>query len=128
MIQPADMRTCARCERRVAAVRRSQRAPAGAKTAEPHETWLCMACLRAELRAMPQAPRLDLARFFGQLTHLRPPRTAAALPRIPADARCARCGLTYAEFAEVGLLGCPACYEAFASVLEVALEILHGAG
>jgi len=39
---------------------------------------------------------------------------------------CPRCGLSYTEFKAKGRLGCPACYDAFAPVLEPLLEKVHG--
>ncbi len=39
--------------------------------------------------------------------------------------RCDACGLTTADFHERGHLGCPACYEAFAPLLETLLDTMH---
>lgn len=39
---------------------------------------------------------------------------------------CPGCGLTYREFTETGLLGCPECYTAFVDVLEPVLRRVHG--
>ncbi len=45
------------------------------------------------------------------------------------EAECETCGLTYGEFRKRGLLGCPACYEAFEPQLEALLKRAHeGAG
>jgi len=43
-----------------------------------------------------------------------------------ADARCASCGLAYADFRSRGRLGCPTCYEVFRPQLESLLEKIHG--
>jgi protein arginine kinase activator len=41
---------------------------------------------------------------------------------------CSGCGLTFAKFKETSLLGCPACYEAFAEQLQPLLEREHEYG
>ncbi len=41
---------------------------------------------------------------------------------------CSGCGLTFAKFKETSLLGCPACYEAFAEQLHPLLEREHEYG
>jgi protein arginine kinase activator len=43
-----------------------------------------------------------------------------------AGLRCERCGLTYAEFARTGMLGCRHCYQAFENQLDSVLRRLHG--
>jgi protein arginine kinase activator len=42
------------------------------------------------------------------------------------EARCATCGLAYGEFKECGRLGCPDCYDSFASSLRHLLRRVHG--
>jgi protein arginine kinase activator len=39
-----------------------------------------------------------------------------------AAVRCSNCGITYAQFTQVGRLGCPHCYESFAARLEPLLR------
>ncbi len=39
---------------------------------------------------------------------------------------CAHCGLTYAQFAQVGRFGCSGCYTAFANYVPALLRKLHG--
>jgi len=53
---------------------------------------------------------------------------AAAKPESEAvPAFCPDCGLAYSEFKAKGRLGCPGCYDAFATVLVPLLEKVHGA-
>ncbi len=40
--------------------------------------------------------------------------------------RCATCAMSYEEFKKIGRLGCPHCYDAFASQLERLLKRIHG--
>ncbi len=39
---------------------------------------------------------------------------------------CATCAMSYEEFKKIGRLGCPHCYDAFASQLEHLLKRIHG--
>ncbi|MCG3180497.1 MAG: Protein-arginine kinase activator protein [Phycisphaerae bacterium] len=39
---------------------------------------------------------------------------------------CGSCGMTFAEFRQRGLLGCPACYKAFEQVLMPLISRAHG--
>ena len=43
-----------------------------------------------------------------------------------ADLRCPNCGLTFAEFGQVGRLGCAECYNAFRPELTNLLRRIHG--
>ena len=40
--------------------------------------------------------------------------------------RCPTCEMSYEEFKKIGRLGCPHCYDAFASQLERLLKRIHG--
>ena len=40
---------------------------------------------------------------------------------------CGRCGMTASEFAKIGKLGCPECYNAFAPILDKNLRTVQGA-
>ena len=39
---------------------------------------------------------------------------------------CPKCGYSFSDYANTGLLGCPECYETFEEKLEPALKKLHG--
>ena len=41
------------------------------------------------------------------------------------DVTCSQCGMTFMQFREVSLMGCPHCYEAFEQPLEPLLERAH---
>ena len=43
----------------------------------------------------------------------------------PNDMTCDHCGLTYSEFQERSLLGCPSCYQAFSRPLDTLLSRTH---
>ena len=40
--------------------------------------------------------------------------------------RCPTCAMSYEEFKKIGRLGCPQCYDAFASQLERLIKRIHG--
>jgi protein arginine kinase activator len=60
----------------------------------------------------------------GFLAQLSPP---GALEGPDAALRCPRCGAGLADFRDVGRLGCPECWEAFAGPLTDLVRRLHGA-
>lgn len=57
--------------------------------------------------------------LLGQLAQ----QVGQARPRGPA---CPECGHTFHDFKTSGLLGCPACYEAFAGTVSPVIERAHG--
>ncbi len=52
--------------------------------------------------------------------------TATPAPGAAAEAACARCGSTLAEFRETGRVGCADCYEALGEPLRELVRRLHG--
>jgi protein-arginine kinase activator protein McsA len=59
-----------------------------------------------------------LAQFAGQI-----PAVQVSARREPiAAARCPGCGLPFADFRQTGLLGCPACYDAFMPQIGAMIE------
>ena len=42
------------------------------------------------------------------------------------EVRCPTCAMSYEKFKKIGRLGCPHCYDAFASQLEHLLKRIHG--
>lgn len=53
---------------------------------------------------------------------------SGAAPQVGQDLSCDDCGLTFAQFREHSLLGCPQCYKAFESTLGPLLERAHEGG
>ncbi len=82
---------------------------------------VCAACLPAAITDGRPAMG-DAARFVMGLARPRASTRPPTRLRSSAPVHCAECGLTYAEAAHVGLLGCPACYEAFGPALRVILQ------
>lgn len=91
------------------------------------ERHLCEACAReAGLSSDPHMPIAQLISSF-----MLGPNAPASTPQAPSPrpvARCAGCGLTYSAFKESGLLGCPACYDAFSERLGPLIERAHEGG
>ncbi len=96
------------------------------------ERHLCESCARqAGLSADPHLPIAQLITGF----MLGPKTAAKSAEPVPAAttvarpvARCAGCGTAYSAFKESGLLGCPACYDAFADRLGPLIERAHEGG
>jgi len=85
------------------------------------ELHLCAECAREEGPfAMGLEPHLNLNALLAGLLGRG---GAGASPRLS----CPRCGESYAEFANTGLLGCAKCYAAFARPLQSVLRRVHGA-
>ncbi len=81
-----------------------------------NEVHLCEDHAGAAGIQMPgQAP---IHQLLGQLAQV-----AVTRPRGPA---CPECGHTFHDFKTSGLLGCPACYDAFASTVGPVIERSHG--
>jgi protein arginine kinase activator len=80
---------------------------------------LCEACSKAKGIDDPTGFSLaDLLLGLGAAQELE-----QASPR--GGSRCPACGFTQADFKKHGRLGCPQCYETFATGLEAVLKTMH---
>ena len=66
-----------------------------------------------------------MIRFFLLLAQPQAPKPLIDLKTMAHDSACSACGLTFGEFAESGLAGCPQCYTAFAPAVDHALAVLN---
>ena len=83
------------------------------------EKHLCESCAADE--GIPvQDASISLQSLTGKLAHV-----SASKPAEGASPTCGQCGLTYSEFRQHGLLGCPDCYHAFEEPLTPLLERAH---
>lgn len=90
------------------------------------EAHLCEHCARERGEfSFSFEPTFSIYNFLGGLLDHEPPFEGAT-SSIELAARCANCGLSYKDFAEVGRLGCSECYEHFSSKLEPLLRRIHG--
>ncbi len=111
----AEPALCERCGRERAFVRVTDSAGAGV---------LCQCCL--PLRLQERDCAVDLTRFFLLLANPRHQDVILAQEAVDPGARCPVCGLTYGELADGGILGCPACYDAFRPAILSGLQTLAG--
>lgn len=92
------------------------------------ERHLCESCANdAGLSSDPHMPISQLISSFMLGANAPEPAPGEAQPPKSgrSGVRCAGCGTTYASFKESGLLGCPACYEAFSERLSPLIERAH---
>jgi protein arginine kinase activator len=108
--------TCQSCLKRRATVHLTEIGNSG----EKQERHLCEACASEQGVVHKASVSVNevLAKFM--LAH------SGARGR--ADMTCPECGITFAEFHNNGLLGCPHDYDAFAKPLTHLLERAHGGG
>jgi len=83
---------------------------------------LCERCAAEKgLETPPEPANFPLTDFLAQMGH-------EALDEEEArGGQCSFCGLTFQDFRETGRLGCPHCYETFATHLRRLLRRIHGA-
>ena len=82
---------------------------------------LCEKCAAEKgLETTPEPSTFPLTDLLAQMGKEAAPETE------PAASQCSFCGLTFREFRESGRLGCPHCYETYASHLQRLLRRVHG--
>lgn len=70
-------------------------------------------------------PNFSLHHLFAGLLDLEGVETTVDLPA-GTKIQCEGCGLTYAQFSQIGRLGCSQCYEQFGENLGLLLKRIHG--
>ncbi|MBU1124584.1 MAG: UvrB/UvrC motif-containing protein [Candidatus Omnitrophica bacterium] len=86
------------------------------------ELHLCEECARQKSAQMEQ--QFGLSDLLAGMTDTEKP----AKEQESVVAKCANCGLTYADFRKLGRLGCGECYTAFRKYLAPLLKRIHGSG
>lgn len=81
------------------------------------ERYLCAACFEKEQQ---KGPSLNLNSLFADILGAVGATTSA-----PAHT-CPSCGMAWSEFKKTGVLGCPACYDAFRAQLLPVISRAHG--
>lgn len=92
------------------------------------EWHLCESCTweKGELEG-PVEGGFPLHPFFSGIMGFLPGWSAESVrPHIQTGGQCSGCGLTYAQFGQIGRFGCEDCYKAFAKHLPVIFRRLHG--
>jgi len=129
---------CQICNQRPATTHITEAEP---DTGEVHELHICGSCLRS-LDLHPDQPPPSVAELLSKHAessttepghaedqgskisiNLKPPTSKALISSLQ---QCPECGLSFANFTKHNRFGCPACYDAFGSDLERALEEIHG--
>jgi protein arginine kinase activator len=83
---------------------------------------LCEKCAAEKgLESAPEPSALPLTDFLAQMG-----KDPVAESSDQASQQCSFCGLTFRDFRETGRLGCPHCYETYATHLQRLLRRVHG--
>ncbi len=95
---------------------------------EKTEFFLCELCARDQgdfdFNFYGEFP---LHKFFTDIIEMIPSGGAERLVRGASEAlQCSSCGLSYAQFAQIGRLGCDGCYRSFSPSLSSLFRRLHG--
>ncbi len=70
-------------------------------------------------------PKFSIHHLFAGLLDLDGFETTVGIP-VTTKIQCENCGLTYAQFSQIGRLGCSECYESFKDKLNILLRRIHG--
>ena len=92
------------------------------------EVYLCEACAleKGEID-FPLEGKFPLHQLFSGFMGFFPPGSGEiAQNTASAGLQCSTCGLTHAQFGQIGRFGCSTCYEAFGETLVPLLRRLHG--
>jgi len=103
------------------------------KGGKRHEKHLCESCAAAEGVAPQPAVHTPITDLLSKYITAQSEAVAAVAGGSPvaapvASGTCAVCGLTYAQFRQSGLMGCPDCYTAFEAQLTPLLSRAHEGG
>jgi len=106
---------CQACKKQTATVHLTDITPEG----EMRERHLCEQCAQKEGLSSKPAPHVPLNAILTGLV-----LDKATIQRL-AELKCTHCGLTFVEFRNAGLLGCPSDYDAFEPALVPLIERAH---
>ena len=89
---------------------------------------LCFECAQKEGF---ENPLLDLSKILGKLLinlleQQMQYKSKSRVKKVGKEIQCEGCHLTWSEFEQYGLLGCPQCYITFDKELRVLLRRIHG--
>lgn len=113
---------CERCKERPAVVHMTQ-----IINGNKSEINLCEICAK-EVNPVGFGfdPKWMLQNIFADLFNQPLGGTPSVQVDRAAPVQCGQCGFTEAQFAHVGKLGCPECYDRFADKLDPLLRRIHG--
>ncbi len=84
---------------------------------EVKERWLCASCFEKEQQ---KSQSVNINSLFADLLGAMGATTSAP------SVTCPTCGMEWSEFKKTGLVGCPACYDAFRASLLPVISRAHG--
>jgi len=92
------------------------------------EVYLCESCAREKGEIdFTFDGKFPLHKFFSGFLGITPPiGMETARKAFPGGMQCDSCGLTHAQFDQIGRFGCSNCYKAFGSALIPLFRRLHG--
>lgn len=92
------------------------------------EVYLCESCARERGEIdFPFEGKFPLHQFFSGFMGLVPSGgSETAKKAVSSGLQCNECGLTHAQFGQIGRFGCSHCYEAFGEALVPLFRRLHG--
>lgn len=113
---------CERCGQREATVH--QTLVTNGKKQESH---LCVECAR-EAGTLPgfSFPNLSMQQLLSSFLGQTLPGSGSGMPQLKAEPTCRHCGMTYSQFAQSGLLGCPRCYQEMEQQLLPLIKRIQG--
>ena len=113
---------CERCHQRPATVHLTEIINNQKRTMR-----LCEQCAReVQEQSFGFLPQMNLHSFLAGLLHNEFGAPVFGQAVVPAGTACPACGITEAQFAKRGLLGCAGCYKTFGGRLEAVLRRIHG--
>ncbi|MCL6447762.1 MAG: UvrB/UvrC motif-containing protein [Armatimonadetes bacterium] len=113
---------CERCHQRPATVHLTEIINNQKRTMR-----LCEQCAReVQAESLGFLPQMNLHSFLASLLHNEFGAPAFGQAVVPERTRCPACGVSEAQFAKRGLLGCADCYHSFGGRLEPVLRRIHG--
>jgi protein arginine kinase activator len=122
--RPENKMLCQSCGKNNASVHVTQ-----IVNGEKTEVYLCEACARekGEIIDFPWEGKFPLHQFFSGFMGLVPHGGGGTAKKAASSGlQCSACGLTHAQFGQIGRFGCSRCYEAFGEALIPLFRRLHG--
>ena len=91
------------------------------------ETYLCEDCAKEKGEfEFSFEGKFPLHQFFSEIMGLIPAEDSSSYISTHSENQCSACGLSYAQFGQIGRLGCDKCYEAFGERLLPLFRRIHG--
>lgn len=100
----------------------------GGKSMERHLCERCAAAAGVQIQPQPPGVTQILSQLMKGAAAGGPPAEKGPPPQGGAASACGGCGLSFAQFRQAGMLGCPQCYSSFEGQLGPLLSRAHEGG